>query len=42
MENSKNINVQSDKIKKLMEEKERLDKRSEELARMIRALVLAR
>jgi len=42
MENSKNINVQSDKIKKLMEEKERLDKRSEELARMIRALVYAR
>jgi hypothetical protein len=42
MESSKNINVQSDKIAKLMEEKKKLDKKSEELARMIRKLVYAR
>lgn len=44
MENIKQDTVQNDneKIRILMKEKELLDKKSEELARMIRKLVYAR
>jgi hypothetical protein len=44
MENTKKDTVQNDndKIRILMKEKELLDKKSEELAKMIRKLVYAR